>query len=145
MVSIGVAAACGQAAVQAADEMAFETFWGFDHLMPIFGDMAGPNFECYTTMAALAAATDAVSTTTGTITLRATLQGVTQAVSALEGAITLTAEATSYRITGSSPTRDLAGDVGTHALAGGTSRALDGDAGTHSLAGGSPRRSLTGG
>ena len=45
------------AAVQAADTMAFETFWTFDHLMPIFGDMDGPNFECYTTMAALAAAT----------------------------------------------------------------------------------------
>ncbi len=45
------------AAAQAADALAFETFWGFDHLMPIFGDMAGPNFECYTTLAALAAAT----------------------------------------------------------------------------------------
>ncbi len=45
------------AAAQAADGMAFETFWGFDHLMPIFGDMEGPNFECYTTMAAIAAAT----------------------------------------------------------------------------------------
>ncbi len=45
------------AAAQAADALAFETFWGFDHLMPIFGDMEGPNFECYTTMAALAAAT----------------------------------------------------------------------------------------
>ena len=45
------------AAAQAADTMAFETFWGYDHLMPIFGDMDGPNFECYTTMAAIAAAT----------------------------------------------------------------------------------------
>lgn len=45
------------AAVKAADTMAYETFWGFDHLMPIFGDMEGPNFECYTTLAALAAAT----------------------------------------------------------------------------------------
>lgn len=45
------------AAARAADELAFETFWGFDHLMPIFGDMGGPNFECYTTMAALAMAT----------------------------------------------------------------------------------------
>lgn len=44
-------------AVQAADAMAFEAFWTFDHLMPIFGDMDGSNFECYTTMAALAAAT----------------------------------------------------------------------------------------
>ncbi len=45
------------AAVQAADALAFETFWTFDHLMPIFGDMDGSNFDCYTTMAALAAAT----------------------------------------------------------------------------------------
>jgi alkanesulfonate monooxygenase SsuD/methylene tetrahydromethanopterin reductase-like flavin-dependent oxidoreductase (luciferase family) len=46
-----------QAAVVAADQMRYETFWGFDHLMPIFGDMSGPNFECYTTMAALVAVT----------------------------------------------------------------------------------------
>jgi alkanesulfonate monooxygenase SsuD/methylene tetrahydromethanopterin reductase-like flavin-dependent oxidoreductase (luciferase family) len=45
------------AAAQAADEMRYETFWGYDHLMPIFGDMSGPNFECYTTMAGIAAAT----------------------------------------------------------------------------------------
>jgi alkanesulfonate monooxygenase SsuD/methylene tetrahydromethanopterin reductase-like flavin-dependent oxidoreductase (luciferase family) len=45
------------AAVQAADTMRYETFWGYDHLMPIFGDMEDANFECYTTMAALAAAT----------------------------------------------------------------------------------------
>ena len=29
-------------AVKAADEMAFETFWTFDHLMPIGGNMDGP-------------------------------------------------------------------------------------------------------
>lgn len=46
-----------RAAVMAADEMAFETFWTFDHLMPIGGDMEGPCHECYTTMAAFAAAT----------------------------------------------------------------------------------------
>lgn len=45
------------AAVKAADEMAFETFWTFDHLMPIGGNMDGPCHECYTTMAAFAAAT----------------------------------------------------------------------------------------
>jgi len=44
-------------AVRAADEMAFETFWSFDHLMPIAGDPDGPCFECYTTLAAFAAAT----------------------------------------------------------------------------------------
>lgn len=45
------------AAAVAADSMRYESFWGFDHLMPIYGDMDGPNFECYTTMAALAVAT----------------------------------------------------------------------------------------
>src|SRR4029079_10879578 len=45
------------AAVKAAEEMAFETFWTFDHLMPIGGNMDGPCHECYTTMAAFAAAT----------------------------------------------------------------------------------------
>ena len=45
------------AAAQAADAMAYETFWGYDHLMPIFGDMDDSNHECYTTMAALGAAT----------------------------------------------------------------------------------------
>jgi alkanesulfonate monooxygenase SsuD/methylene tetrahydromethanopterin reductase-like flavin-dependent oxidoreductase (luciferase family) len=43
-------------ALQAADEMAFETFWSFDHLMPIGGDSEGSCFECYTTLAAFAAA-----------------------------------------------------------------------------------------
>lgn len=43
--------------VRAADEMAFETFWSFDHLMPIGGDMNGSCHECYATMAAFAAAT----------------------------------------------------------------------------------------
>jgi alkanesulfonate monooxygenase SsuD/methylene tetrahydromethanopterin reductase-like flavin-dependent oxidoreductase (luciferase family) len=41
----------------AADEMAFETFWSFDHLMPIGGDPDGSCFECYTTLAAHAALT----------------------------------------------------------------------------------------
>jgi alkanesulfonate monooxygenase SsuD/methylene tetrahydromethanopterin reductase-like flavin-dependent oxidoreductase (luciferase family) len=45
------------AAVKAADEMAYETFWTFDHLMPIGGNMDGPCHECYSTMAAFAAAT----------------------------------------------------------------------------------------
>ena len=44
-------------AVQAADQMRFETFWSFDHLMPIGGDMDGSCFECYTTLAAHAQAT----------------------------------------------------------------------------------------
>jgi alkanesulfonate monooxygenase SsuD/methylene tetrahydromethanopterin reductase-like flavin-dependent oxidoreductase (luciferase family) len=45
------------AVVRAADEMAFETFWSFDHLMPMAGAMDGPCHECYTTLAAFAAAT----------------------------------------------------------------------------------------
>ncbi|HEY3081548.1 MAG TPA: LLM class flavin-dependent oxidoreductase [Chloroflexota bacterium] len=45
------------AAVRAADELAFETFWTFDHLMAIGGDMDGPCHECYLTMAAFAQAT----------------------------------------------------------------------------------------
>lgn len=44
-------------ALLAADEMAFETFWSFDHLMPIRGDLDGSCHECYTTLAAFAAAT----------------------------------------------------------------------------------------
>jgi alkanesulfonate monooxygenase SsuD/methylene tetrahydromethanopterin reductase-like flavin-dependent oxidoreductase (luciferase family) len=44
------------AALLAADEMAFETFWTFDHLMPIGGDLDGPCHESYTTLAAFAAA-----------------------------------------------------------------------------------------
>ena len=43
--------------LRAADEMAFETFWSFDHLMPIGGDMDGSCHECYTTLAAFAQAT----------------------------------------------------------------------------------------
>ncbi|MBM4419637.1 MAG: LLM class flavin-dependent oxidoreductase [Chloroflexi bacterium] len=43
--------------VRAADGMQYETFWSFDHLMPIGGDMNGSCHECYTTLAAFAAAT----------------------------------------------------------------------------------------
>jgi alkanesulfonate monooxygenase SsuD/methylene tetrahydromethanopterin reductase-like flavin-dependent oxidoreductase (luciferase family) len=49
-----------RAAVETADQLAFETFWTFDHLMPIGGDMDGPCHECYSTMAAFAAATKRV-------------------------------------------------------------------------------------
>ncbi|HEX2517359.1 MAG TPA: LLM class F420-dependent oxidoreductase, partial [Chloroflexota bacterium] len=38
------------AALRAADELAFETFWSFDHLMPIGGDLEGSCHECYTTL-----------------------------------------------------------------------------------------------
>jgi len=46
-----------QAAVVAADEMAYRTFWGWDHLLPIEGDMDGPEHESYTALAALAVLT----------------------------------------------------------------------------------------
>jgi alkanesulfonate monooxygenase SsuD/methylene tetrahydromethanopterin reductase-like flavin-dependent oxidoreductase (luciferase family) len=46
-----------RAALLAADEMAFDAFWSFDHLMPIGGDPDGSCFECYTTLAAFAEAT----------------------------------------------------------------------------------------
>lgn len=45
------------AAARVCDELRFETFWTFDHLMPIGGDMSGPCHESYATMAAFAAAT----------------------------------------------------------------------------------------
>jgi len=45
------------AALRVADDLAFETFWAFDHLMPIGGDLEGSCFECYTTLAAFAQAT----------------------------------------------------------------------------------------
>src|SRR6266508_6666596 len=43
--------------LRAVDQMAFETFWSFDHLMPIGGDPDGSCHECYTTLAAHAALT----------------------------------------------------------------------------------------
>jgi alkanesulfonate monooxygenase SsuD/methylene tetrahydromethanopterin reductase-like flavin-dependent oxidoreductase (luciferase family) len=44
------------AAATAADDLTFETFWTWDHLLPISGNPHGSEFECYTTMAALAQA-----------------------------------------------------------------------------------------
>lgn len=44
----------------AADNLAFGTFWTFDHLYPIGGDLDGSEHECYTTMAALSAVTKRV-------------------------------------------------------------------------------------
>ena len=41
----------------AADKLAFGTFWTWDHLMPIFGDMEASDHESYTVLAALAVAT----------------------------------------------------------------------------------------
>ncbi len=42
----------------AADEFEiFESAWHWDHFYPLTGDMAGPNLEAWTTLAALAQAT----------------------------------------------------------------------------------------
>jgi len=46
-----------RAAAIAADELAFGTFWTWDHLFPIFADLDAAEHECYTTLAALAAVT----------------------------------------------------------------------------------------
>jgi len=40
-----------------ADSLKFGTFWTWDHLYPIFGDMESSEHECYTLLAALAAVT----------------------------------------------------------------------------------------
>jgi len=46
-----------RAAALIADDLAFGTFWTWDHLLPIFGDMDASEHECYATLAALAAIT----------------------------------------------------------------------------------------
>jgi alkanesulfonate monooxygenase SsuD/methylene tetrahydromethanopterin reductase-like flavin-dependent oxidoreductase (luciferase family) len=48
------------AVAAAADRLAFGTFWTFDHLYPIGGDLDGSEHECYSTMAAIAAVTKRV-------------------------------------------------------------------------------------
>ena len=45
------------AAAVAADKLAFGTFWTWDHVYPIYGDMETSDHESYTTLAALAVAT----------------------------------------------------------------------------------------
>ncbi|HEX5416140.1 MAG TPA: LLM class flavin-dependent oxidoreductase [Chloroflexota bacterium] len=40
-----------------ADGLNFGTFWTWDHLFPIFGDLEASEHECYTTLAALAEVT----------------------------------------------------------------------------------------
>jgi alkanesulfonate monooxygenase SsuD/methylene tetrahydromethanopterin reductase-like flavin-dependent oxidoreductase (luciferase family) len=44
----------------AADKLAFGTFWTWDHLLPISGDMDASNHESYTILAALAVATQRI-------------------------------------------------------------------------------------
>lgn len=46
-----------QQSAKIADGLDFGTFWTWDHLFPIFGDMDASEHECYTTLAALAEAT----------------------------------------------------------------------------------------
>ncbi|HLZ10418.1 MAG TPA: LLM class flavin-dependent oxidoreductase, partial [Chloroflexota bacterium] len=45
------------AAAVVADKLAFGTFWTWDHVYPIYGDMEASDHESYTTLAALAVAT----------------------------------------------------------------------------------------
>src|SRR5438045_5972332 len=45
----------------AADEIdLFESAWNWDHFYPLSGDLAGPNFEAWTMLAALAQATSRI-------------------------------------------------------------------------------------
>jgi probable F420-dependent oxidoreductase len=46
-----------RAAWSAADELGVDSIWTWDHLEPHTGDPAGPHFECWTLLAALAADT----------------------------------------------------------------------------------------
>jgi alkanesulfonate monooxygenase SsuD/methylene tetrahydromethanopterin reductase-like flavin-dependent oxidoreductase (luciferase family) len=48
------------AAGQAADRLGYEHLWTWDHLLPIFGDRDQPIVEGYTTLAALAQATERI-------------------------------------------------------------------------------------
>ena len=42
---------------RAADELGVDSMWTWDHFFPLYGDPAGANHECWTTLAALAADT----------------------------------------------------------------------------------------
>ena len=48
------------AAAQAADRLGYDHLWTWDHLLPIFGDPDQPIVEGYTTLAALAQATERI-------------------------------------------------------------------------------------
>ncbi len=48
------------AAAQAADRLGYDHLWTWDHLLPIFGDVDQPIVEGYTTLAALAGATERI-------------------------------------------------------------------------------------
>lgn len=55
----GEFAAIRRAAVD-ADALAYDIVYTWDHFFPLYGDRDGPHFECFTTLAAFAAATERV-------------------------------------------------------------------------------------
>lgn len=59
-------------AARRAEELGFDSIWVFDHLWPLSGGKERPVFECWTTLAYLAAATERV--TLGTLVTRSSLR-----------------------------------------------------------------------
>jgi alkanesulfonate monooxygenase SsuD/methylene tetrahydromethanopterin reductase-like flavin-dependent oxidoreductase (luciferase family) len=55
-----------------AEEVGFDGVFAFDHLMPLGGPVDGPAFECFATLAAVAAATERIAL--GTLVARAALR-----------------------------------------------------------------------
>jgi probable F420-dependent oxidoreductase len=45
---------------RAADDLGVDSVWTWDHFYPLYGDPDGPNLECWTTLAAIAADTTRV-------------------------------------------------------------------------------------
>ena len=58
-------------AARRAEELGFDSLWLFDHLWPLSGGKGRPEFECWTTHAYLAAATERI--TLGTLVTRTSL------------------------------------------------------------------------
>ena len=59
-------------AARRAEELGFDSIWLFDHLWPLSGGKERPVFECWTTLAYLAAATERVMV--GTLVTRSSLR-----------------------------------------------------------------------
>jgi len=55
-----------------AEELGYDGVFAFDHLMPLGGPVDGPAFECFASLAAIAAATERI--TLGTLVARASLR-----------------------------------------------------------------------
>jgi alkanesulfonate monooxygenase SsuD/methylene tetrahydromethanopterin reductase-like flavin-dependent oxidoreductase (luciferase family) len=55
-----------------AEELGYDGVFAFDHLMPLGGPPDGPAFECFSTLAAVAASTERIAI--GTLVARATLR-----------------------------------------------------------------------